>query len=133
MTDQEQKKVFAGNLNKYLSLYEKSQIEVANAIGVLPQTFNTWCQGKALPRMGKVQRLADYFKIKKSDLIDPPALSSPAAAPQRRLSDDEAALLSNYQKLNDTGKDKAREYVEDLTENEKYTEKELSSSAQNAG
>lgn len=70
MTDTEQKKIFAQNLNRYLSISNKSQKEVADAIGVSPQTFNTWCQAIALPRMGKVQKLADYFKIEKSDLID---------------------------------------------------------------
>ena len=70
MTDIEQKKIFSKNLNYYLSKANKTQREVADAISVSPQTFNTWCQGIALPRMGKVQRLADYFHIEKSDLID---------------------------------------------------------------
>lgn len=70
MSDEEQKQIFAINLNHYLELNGKTQKEVANAIGVSPQTFNTWIQGIALPRMGKVQKLADYFGIGKSDLID---------------------------------------------------------------
>ena len=70
MTDTEQKNIFAKNLNYYLTISEKTQKEVADAIQVSPQTFNTWCQGKALPRMGKVQKLADYFHIQKSLLID---------------------------------------------------------------
>lgn len=70
MNDVEQKEIFSKNLNHYLSLNNKTQREVAQAINVSPQTFNTWCQGIALPRMGKVQRLADYFGISKSDLID---------------------------------------------------------------
>ena len=70
MADEEQKKIFSKNLNNYRTLTNKTQREVAEAIGVSPQTFNTWCQGIALPRMGKVQLLADYFKIGKTDLID---------------------------------------------------------------
>lgn len=70
MNDIEQKKIFSRNLNNLLSQRNKTQKEVADAISVSPQTFNTWCQGIALPRMGKVQRLADYFNIEKSDLID---------------------------------------------------------------
>lgn len=70
MNDIEQKKIFSKNLNNLLSQRNKTQKEVADAISVSPQTFNTWCQGIALPRMGKVQRLADYFNIEKSDLID---------------------------------------------------------------
>ena len=46
------------------------QSEIAKRINVSPQTFNTWIQGKAIPRMGKIQLLADYFKIEKSDLIE---------------------------------------------------------------
>ena len=70
MTDIDQKKIFSKNLNYFLSKYNKTQKEVADAIAVSPQTFNTWCKGIALPRMGKVQKLADYFHIEKSDLID---------------------------------------------------------------
>lgn len=66
----DQRKIFARNLNKYLEQYDKTQKEVADAIGVIPSTFNTWCLGIALPRMGKVQALADYFHINKSDLIE---------------------------------------------------------------
>lgn len=70
MTDLEQKQIFSRNLLHYLNMKNKSQKEVADTIGVSPQTFNTWCQGIALPRMGKVQMLADYFGIEKSDLIE---------------------------------------------------------------
>lgn len=65
-----QKQIFIKNLSHYMSMNDLTQKEVADAIGVSPQTFNTWMQGIALPRMGKIQALADYFGIKKSDLID---------------------------------------------------------------
>lgn len=70
MSDEKQKAIFSRNLSHYLLINNKMQKEVADAIGVSPQTFNTWMQGIALPRMGKVQKLADYFGISKSDLID---------------------------------------------------------------
>lgn len=72
MTEAEQKKVFSKNLSFYIETKQKTQLEIANSIGVSPQTFNTWVKGIALPRMGKIQKLADYFGINKSDLIDPP-------------------------------------------------------------
>lgn len=70
MSENEQRRIFQRNLLALLSSREKTQKEVAEAIGVSPQTFNTWCQGIALPRMGKVQKLADYFGVSKSTLID---------------------------------------------------------------
>lgn len=70
MTDEEQKKIFSKNLNFYISNSGKQQKEIAKDLDISPTTFNTWCVGKIMPRMGKVQKIADYFGIGKSDLID---------------------------------------------------------------
>ena len=70
MVKDKQKAIFSENLNSYIAKSEKTQLEIAKSIGVTPQTFNTWCKGIAIPRMGKVQALADYFNINKSDLIE---------------------------------------------------------------
>lgn len=83
MTDDVQKRIFAKNLRNQLELIDKPQCEVAAAVGVSPQTFNTWYNGIALPRMGKVQALADYFHINKSDLIEDKS-SVPVLSPAKR-------------------------------------------------
>lgn len=70
MIDDEQKKIFAKNLNRYIALNQKQQKEVAEAIGEKPTTLNMWCSGNSFPSLGKVQKLADYFRIGKSDLIE---------------------------------------------------------------
>lgn len=70
MNDTDQKRIFMKNLNRYISKTNKTQLEIATAVGVSAQTFNTWCRGIAIPRMGKIQKLADYFHINKSDLIE---------------------------------------------------------------
>lgn len=64
------KEIFAKNLVYYLSMYGKEQKEVAEAIGVPTSTFNEWVRGKKYPRIDKIEKLANYFKIKKSDLIE---------------------------------------------------------------
>lgn len=70
--DEKQQKIFSDNLNRLVRDSGKTQKEIAEKVGVSPQTFNTWCQGIAIPRMGKVQALADYFGVGKSDLLDEP-------------------------------------------------------------
>lgn len=102
MTDKKQTYVFQQNLLGYLKKYDKTQLEVATAIGVSHQTFSTWCRGIALPRMGKIQLLADYFHINKSDLIeehDPAAVSSDQDA--LVLSDHETKLVKAYRNASD--------------------------------
>jgi transcriptional regulator with XRE-family HTH domain len=70
MSDELQKKIFSKNLNKYISRSGKKQNEIAADIKVIPQTLNSWCTGQAMPRIGKIQLLADYFGINKSDLLE---------------------------------------------------------------
>lgn len=70
MTDEEQKKIFAKNLNKYMAINQKQQIEVAKDLGINATTLNMWCKGNSMPNVGKIQKLADYFRIGKSDLTD---------------------------------------------------------------
>ena len=69
MTNEEQLKKFAFNLKFYIANSGKSQKEVAQDLGFNQTTFNTWCVGKILPSLGKIQMIADYFGIGKSDLL----------------------------------------------------------------
>ena len=51
MTDEEQRKIFAKNLNYYISNSGKQQKEVAEELGFPQTTFNTWCTGKIMPKI----------------------------------------------------------------------------------
>ena len=64
------KETFAKNLSYYLSICGREQKEVAEDIGVATSTFNEWVKGKKYPRIDKIELLANYFGIKKSDLIE---------------------------------------------------------------
>lgn len=70
MSELEQRQIFCENLNRIMNERGYAQIDVANAIGVSPSRFNTWMQGKAIPRMGVLQALADYFRVPKSELLE---------------------------------------------------------------
>lgn len=70
MTKEWSKQVFARNLQRYIAMSGKTQKELADAIGVSAPTFNEWTSGKKFPRIDKIQKLADYFGILKSDLIE---------------------------------------------------------------
>lgn len=64
------KNIFADNLKKYMELNGKSRREICEALGFSYYTFSDWVNGKKYPRMDKVEMLANYFGIKKSDLIE---------------------------------------------------------------
>ena len=64
------KEIFAKNLAFYLERSGKDQKEVAEVVGVAPSTFNEWMKAKKYPRIDKIEMLANYFGILKSDLIE---------------------------------------------------------------
>lgn len=64
------KSIFATNLKKYMDINQKSRRDVCEALGFSYYTFCDWVNGKKYPRMDKVEMLANYFGILKSDLIE---------------------------------------------------------------
>lgn len=53
-----------------MDLHGKSRRDVCQALGFSYYTYSDWVNGKKYPRMDKVEMLADYFGILKSDLIE---------------------------------------------------------------
>ena len=70
MAEEEYKKVFSKNLKYYMELNGKNQMDLMNDLHLSSSTVSNWCTGLKLPRMDKVHKLADYFHINKSDLIE---------------------------------------------------------------
>ena len=69
-TDLGNREIFSRNFKRYLENSGKKQNEVAIAIGVSSGTICDWTKGRSYPRMDKVQLLAEYFGINKSDLVE---------------------------------------------------------------
>jgi transcriptional regulator with XRE-family HTH domain len=42
---------------------EVTQRQLAQALGIKPQAYNSWEQGKALPRLDHLWRLARYYRV----------------------------------------------------------------------
>lgn len=64
------KEVFANNLRRYMDSRGKTQKELAEIVGVSAPTMNDWIKAKKYPRIDKIEILANYFGILKSDLIE---------------------------------------------------------------
>lgn len=62
--------IFSTNLRRYMELKNINVKELAAAIKVPYGTVNDWYNAKKYPRIGKMERLAKYFNIRKSDLIE---------------------------------------------------------------
>lgn len=72
MNEEDYKKVFSNRLKFYMDKYGKNQMDLMKDLGLSSSTVSNWCTGLKLPRMNKIQMLADYFGVNKSDLIEEP-------------------------------------------------------------
>lgn len=70
MSEEDYKIIFSRNLNYFMNLNNKTQIDLINDLGFNKSAVSTWCNGTRLPRMDKVDALAKYFGIQRSDLIE---------------------------------------------------------------
>ena len=66
----DQKKIFKDNLRNLLADRNVSQRDVCEALGIAPQTFNSWAMGKSLPRSDKAKRLAEFFGVERQVLYE---------------------------------------------------------------
>lgn len=64
------KEVMAKNLKYYVERSGKSQKELSEIFGVSTSTFSDWMKAKKYPRIDKIEIMAGYFRILKSDLIE---------------------------------------------------------------
>lgn len=62
-------RVFSKKLRHYINVKQKTQEEVASAIGVSGATVSFWCKGQRIPRMDKIDKLCHLFGCSRDDLL----------------------------------------------------------------
>lgn len=70
MSNQEIQMIFQKNLNRYLEETNSTQAELATFLGVSNTTVNKWVRGYGAPRMDKVDKICEFFGIRRSDLLE---------------------------------------------------------------
>ncbi len=70
MSDLGNKEIFAKNLQYYMNLNNKTRIDVCRDLEIPYSTFTDWCNANIYPRIDKIELLANYFGIQKSDLVE---------------------------------------------------------------
>ena len=77
MSDLGNKDIFSRNLRTLMQRSGKERNQVCEDLGFKYTTFTDWYNGNKYPRIDKIELLANYFGVLKSDLIeDKPSLPS---------------------------------------------------------
>lgn len=85
--------------------FKMTQEDLALALGYSKQTISNWETGLKTPRMGAIQKLADYFNVSKSFLIDGEEIIN-------------KNILSIYNQLNESNQAKVYNFAENTLESQ---------------
>ena len=69
MHDDEQRALFAKNLNARMGAQGRTQADVMRAMNVGRATVSEWCRGTKLPRIEKLAELANWLGVSKAELM----------------------------------------------------------------
>ncbi|MEE0298739.1 MAG: helix-turn-helix transcriptional regulator [Christensenellales bacterium] len=83
------------NIKRIREAHGLSQAELTQIAGVTDKAVSTWENDIKTPRMGAIQRMADYFHILKSDIIEDKDSFPPSTT--------ESELLQLYRSVNAGG------------------------------
>lgn len=102
------KQIFAKNLSYYLDKKDISRAEMARQLGYPETTVSNWANAVNYPRIDKIQEMADFFGILKSDLTED----------RSKESTKKQILNENYDKLSDSSRTQLVDYSMVLLDNE---------------
>ena len=66
----ENKQIMAKNILYYMNKRNVTASDVCKACGFKQNTFSDWVNAKIYPRIDKIEIMANYFGVSKSDLVE---------------------------------------------------------------
>ncbi len=101
MSDMGNREIMAKNILYYMDKHHKTRLDVCHDLGFRYTTFCDWIHAKTYPRIDKIELMANYFGVDKSDLVE-----SKQSTPD----------LSNYIIIDDVNGIKQKVSIDDLDE-----------------
>ncbi len=84
------KDLMARNIKRFMEEKGVNATEICSTLGFKHNTFSDWINGKAYPRIDKIEMMANYFGVTKADLVEDKELIIKRAR--------EMALIEAYQR-----------------------------------
>ena len=90
------KYIFSKNLQRLMTINNVSRKDIATVLGISYFTVSDWVNGKKYPRMDKVELLANYFGVLKSELIEEEVVDKPPLPQPIALTEGEQMLIDLF-------------------------------------
>ena len=110
--DNKNKLILAKNLAFYMSQKGVDRYKLCEDLNFKYSTVSEWLSANKYPRMDKIEILANYFNINKSDLIEEP----PTEVTGTELSENEREMIDIFKGLTPTQQGKLIERAKIMSE-----------------
>ena len=97
----ENKEIMARNIRHYMDKNEVTATDLCKALDIKQNTFSDWVNAKTYPRIDKIERMAQYFKISKAFLVED-------ITELDIITDDEKKMISEFRKADKITQDAIR-------------------------
>lgn len=123
MNKEQSKEIMARNIKKYMERKGVSNQQLCDALDFKYTTFMDWIKGVTYPRIDKIEKLANYFGVLKSDLIEEKTIDShPAEMAQLHyeiiMDEDISEIFADFKKLDAKQKKIVKNLIHDMAETE---------------
>lgn len=71
MSAQDARKIVADNIQRLLNKKSVTQTKMADDLGFRETTVSGWMTAQSYPRIDKIQKMADYFGVTRSEITEP--------------------------------------------------------------
>ena len=123
MSSDRNKEIMARNIRKYMDQKGVTNQQICDALNFKYTTFMDWIKGVTYPRMPKVEAMADYFGILKSDLIEEKTIENdPVGMAERHfeiiMDEDISEIFEDFKTLDVKKRKIVKDLVKSLAETE---------------
>ncbi len=70
MNNSEYARLIARNLKYYMAITGKTQADISRDLGISKTSLSSWVNGHRVPKVSTIDMFCDYFKIRRSDLME---------------------------------------------------------------
>lgn len=104
------KEIMAHNIRRLMDSASVKPKDVCDTLKIPMPTFSDWINAKTYPRIDKIEMLANYFGVQKSDLVEEEAF---APEKEREISDDDIkfALFGGDGEITEAMYDEVRRFA----------------------
>ena len=116
--------LFADNLQRLMRENHEKQIDIARLLKVSKSTVSAYCSGSQMPRMDKIEQLAQHFGVSRGAMLGEDAQALPSPAPVPVPVAPELPIAPLFHALNERGQGELIRYGRYLVQQPEYKAEE---------